>query len=713
MATQINSIQWSKTLPLDRTKSPLVFERLLSQKSYTNFIKEDVTRSSLIYSAKLRENLEQSRKAFLNLFNETDENVTTKTTNNTKTTSQDDTNKENIYQEQRKLPTKKISFKIKKTSSIYKRTPKLTANNVAQLTNKFNNLLNEHKSVLEKPSIAKLVRQVNNYSEKENINKVIRKPSVKIKPDDKGTYVIKKLSVKRKVSVQRMSKKEYQSDKTCVRAKISYLESPQNVNKTDQFHFNKEIFVPKSMPSGTVRAAIEIFEKRNSYESPKTIINEPKMIIREKPEVPVKNFSQQQRMLLMKNAERNAKILEKRKDNFCNNQEMEKTETDLVQIINIPLSPPRKCESNYETVRKISPPTYQIPLRNAPLIIPSVDDHEPNTTEVLNDYKPNNSFLWRKSSLHREALNSSSTSLENEPNGRESISLLDQVNNNTPLDQTDDSDCNIIKMKDEEVADEEDWEALYDRVDATIGQIAEECIKPEIKETPPSSVKEPVNVLPLPPKKVHKRKLSLPKDVDDKASTVSSNDNNYEICDYEEVGRKSDDGYEYCTTNPSEMIKENVYETLPAIRKPPISVRPLPPRPQSRDSYCTIKNDDDNSATYETIYISGTNGNNKIQDDSNYETINVYNKSWSTASNRDSIVSSEQQSNSLYGRSIRSWAVEDVCNTYSGKATSDLSDRSDEWIDISDNEDNKGNSIRFVNVNIFCFSIHNYRLKNN
>lgn len=821
MATQINPIQWPKSLSLNRAKSPPVFEQflqhtnrddphlLLSKNPFGPFIAED-TRSSIIYSAKLRQNLEESRKAFLNLFNEPEETVLkTKPEHEVNTHEKDCTNKTGP-EEQRKPPTKKISFKIKKTASIYKRIPnsaKFTASNVAQLTNKFNNML-----IGESTSVAKLV---SGYVEKEitSSTKVIRKPSVKIKPgkiDDKGTYIIKKISVKRKSSVRKPPSSWRKSEdggnnRACVRAKISYLEAPQNVKRSEQM---SAIYVPKSPPAGNVRAAIQIFETIADSDA----LKEAKP---SKPAVPAKNFNHTQRLLLMRNAQLNAR------------RRNEKTETDEVQIINIPLSPPRRCESNYESVKRIvskaqienalylgstteihdvfrggnacrninavksedasienyasvcenvsvsdkvtgsntvsgsdnvrrksdgltksnnlsrnidapksdnvpknsnssesnvvskttnrstSDDAYKtldaytstnssrnqnvlktnvetktdtlfngdpasknlmVPTRTAPIPVPIgalksfnilTSDHAIKSLMVptrsapapllvsvntnvdvdkssnvnASEYKPNSSFLWRKTSLQNLMPNSSSlTSLEEQETSANKQYLDKQTTDN-------------------------DWDELYDRVDATIGQTG-----PETDEESP--------------KPINKRKLSLPKD-----NSLSSNDHSYESCEYE------DDGYEYCISTLETDVSENLYETLPPITaekpetKPAISVRPLPPRPPSRESYCTVKQDEDNS-TYETIYV-GPVHRHQLEDENNYETI--YAKNWSVASNRDSIVSSEQQSNSLYGRSIRSWS-EEVFSAY--KATSDLSssEKSDEWIDISDNEENKKSS---------------------
>jgi hypothetical protein len=112
---------------------------------------------------------------------------------------------------------------------------------------------------------------------------------------------------------------------------------------------------------------------------------------------------------------------------------------------------------------------------------------------------------------------------------------------------------------------------------------------------------------PSPPKKTFKKsppeekiyeELNVSRDED----TVS---HSYEYCE-------GDDGYEVCTSR-----KENIYETLP----PPLLPRrqqlePLPPRPPSRSSYCTIQNGENVSNCYESIYNAESKSN-----ESTYESI--------------------------------------------------------------------------------------------
>lgn len=168
---------------------------------------------------------------------------------------------------------------------------------------------------------------------------------------------------------------------------------------------------------------------------------------------------------------------------------------------------------------------------------------------------------------------------------------------------------------------ENDWRSTYDIVETA----------PEIP--------------PRPTTLIAKRKMPLPQDDDEDKI-------------YEELHLKSetDDGYEYCS-------KDNIYESVP----------PLPPRPPSRSSTSTLQ---DISNCYESIYSTRTT-------EGAYESIyQLKVENWSTGSNRDSLLSSDQQSNSLYGKAFVVWS-EDAYKTVSLSS----SERSDDWIDLSEGED--------------------------
>ncbi|EFA09747.2 uncharacterized protein Exn [Tribolium castaneum] len=518
MAT-LNPVQWEKPLSLDR-QSPSLHVLEVPLPSLQN--------PSFLHSQKLRENLIESRKAFLRNLNE-DEKLEP---NN----------------EPRKTPTKKISFKIKKTASIYRHNQKMStisASKVAELTMKFN-MINEKNSLLEQPKFRKLVKRVNSQRSldsdkvtKHSVKNVVtRKPSVKTKPYEDKEIVI----VRRKPTIKRKPSR-------------ANLEKPVLV--TEQ---NRPTTLPLDEPqppsTGTVRAAIEIFERRNSSPVPK-----PKV-----PEKPTK-------------------------------LKPDKTDEDLVQIVNIPaVLPQRRCDSMYETLN----------VTKTPLLKPTKSE------ETIVRPKPNTSFLW-------------SINQDKSPSAKD------------------------------------DWKDLYDFVDPS------PQVPPRAAPAKPPTPPKKTFMKPPPEEKIYEE-LNVSRDED----TIS---HSYEYCE-------GDDGYEICA-------KENIYETLP----PPLLPRrqqqePLPPRPPSRSSYCTIQNPENVSNCYESIYNPESKSN-----ESTYESIYGC-QIREGGSNRDSLVSSDQQSNSLYGRaSLVGWG-EDGTNPYSGKATSDLStsDRSDDWVDMTDNEDNDNNN---------------------
>lgn len=199
---------------------------------------------------------------------------------------------------------------------------------------------------------------------------------------------------------------------------------------------------------------------------------------------------------------------------------------------------------------------------------------------------------------------------------------------------------------------EEDWKSTYDAVDVPA---------PAVPPRPPAFREVIV-----------KKKLPLPQEDDDDEKiyeelhirTSQTTDDGYEYC------KQTDDGYEYCSKT------DNIYESVPPPQLPPRKAGPLPPRPSSRSSTSTLQ---DVSNCYESIA-------EKTETEGAYESIyHLKSDNWSTGSNRDSLLSSDQQSNSLYGKAFAVWGEE--TNVY--KAGSDLSwsERSDEWIDLSEGEE--------------------------
>lgn len=732
----------------------------------------DSAADSLVYSQRLRQNLLESRRAFLNFCkqNEIEEREEAKidTTGVWKT---------EISMEQRRFPQKKVSFKVKKTPSIYKKQPagsnqksgNLNATSVAELTYMFNKFFAEKNAEFKEPEIVKLVSRVNSQKSEEKSTKVCKKPSVKMKPsfrvEDK--YVYLKRTVKRKVSVKKQNSVTSQCD--VGDSKIGYLEAPQ-VPKTceDDRSCTSDKSRDKLTGTSSVRAAIEIFEKKNreclksasgSNVLPKTKLAEKKfdndlkeilaknqlkrfkvlercgeigikercpmpMVDEEKAgrvnadeEVSKKELlntsitPEKQKLDNKKcGAESQQTLPEEQKRVETTTSDCVRTEEEIVEILNIPLLPPRRCDSLHETQMKLSLPPKPLKSSKSEETISQIDQTKTRTRDI----KPNSSFLWRRNSQDRTAMASS---------------------------------CGDLQLQSAEKAD---WEDLY------------ETVEPPIVPEPPSIPPRPNNlnltVPPALPPKTYKKKLPLPEETDDRGRTPqvpprSPTETSPSLLDRSPVNNSSIEKWpieklsienwpteidtstvEKSTTTRRSLVEakspmidaitseiqslldsskkpfhnyedlenkeENIYETLslskrstPSPPPPPVLPRrreePLPPKLPSRNPCPGIKCEENESNCYESIYDGGSK--RKSHEENNYESIyadDVSSRSWDIPSNRDSIVSSEQQSNSLYGRSITSWA-EDVFNTY--RATSDLSssDKSDDWVDLSDNEEEK------------------------
>uniref|UniRef100_A0A1Y1JXM7 DH domain-containing protein n=1 Tax=Photinus pyralis TaxID=7054 RepID=A0A1Y1JXM7_PHOPY len=614
MSAQVNMINWSKTLSLDRRISSPVYHGFIdidqpSQRfphytaPYMRSAKitayqtsnncDSVASKSSLNSSYLRRNVEESRKVFLNLCETKDEE-----------SQPPDPNKENM--EQKKSPTRKISFKCSKKPSFRRTAPNsgklaaLNPNTVAELTSKFNEMLSDRVPILEQPKFARLVRRVNSLkatppAQVDITNKkVARKPSVKIKP-----------------------------------ANLDDSKRPQHFSSQTNLELrqNDEKSAVKTETTGTVRATIQIFERRSSES--RTPENEVKTIVKElekvpKPKVPEKSPNIKTKDLVIKNGVKKLKALDIRDDTSVNQfpvdssnvpkqieggDQEKKTDEEEVQILNIPLVMPRRCDSKYETLnlRKIHP------------------------TDSNTLVKPNTSFLWRQKSLEAQT----------------------------------------------------DWKSLYDAVGS-----ASQDLKPEPPAIPPRPTSLNLAKRPLAPKAINKKKMPLPTEHDDTMYELVTGGHNYEyLSRYDANEQNADDGYECfdpIEESPKKPESEQIYETLPCRRK---QEQPLPPRPPSS----ILQKGEAFSNCYESIYQLSSKNTNEETFSNNYESIygcNIQIDNWELGSNRDSMVSSDQQSNSLYSRSLSGWPNDG--SIYNGKAASDLSgsDKSDEWIDISDNEEN-------------------------
>lgn len=482
---------------------------------------------------------------------------------------------------------KKISFKIKKTPSIYR---KISDNKVAELTQKFNTI--QEKNCHHVDKVRKCVKRMNSVKsvdgEKKSAKNVTRKPSVKTKPVLNHEEILK------------IKRKNRDNNKECIRAKMGYLEIPK---KPDEV-----VIRPTSLPlftGGSVKAAIQIFEQKTSP------INN----------VPIKPLVPEKRFLI---------------------------KSDLVQKPVLPpkVSPvkPNPPRPSTDTKPHIKPNTKTVkseqeePQNDAELgVFNSNEEIKPST-----ESKPNiiPEVISYSEQLDHEFKPSTESSINNENLKSNNIQKKPDFTNKTKLNADIKPNTSFLwSINKDKTPSPLDCEGLYDLIEPNH----------EEPKTNQEKIYEELNIM------------------------------KQETYDYEEIKSNSvdqdNDGYEYCSSP-----KENIYEILPPLL--PRRQEPLPPRPPSRSS--THLGGENTSNCYESIYNPGGSNHGP------YESIyGCQIGSW--GSNRDSLVS-DQQSNSLYGRAslVMGWTD----GVYNGKAGSDLSwsDRSDDWVDVTDNEENGNNN---------------------
>lgn len=226
-------------------------------------------------------------------------------------------------------------------------------------------------------------------------------------------------------------------------------------------------------------------------------------------------------------------------------------------------------------------------------------------------------------------------------------------------------------------------ENLYDLVSPRRTPVAEKKILPPV---PPKPKKDNRNVS---KKKTEDLAIQQQELVDQEKAYEELSINISEAThSYEDIEQKSDDGYE--AIRPLNAQEQNIYETLESIhgRPPPLPKRQeelFPPKLPTKNTYYKVHNHDETNS-YEIIDtgdIFQTNVASEVSSENSYDTL-MQLKWNNSGSNRGSLISCDQQSNSLYGRSIPSWTED--CLNY--KADSDsFSDRSDDWSDFDDNEE--------------------------
>uniref|UniRef100_A0AAR5QEM6 DH domain-containing protein n=2 Tax=Dendroctonus ponderosae TaxID=77166 RepID=A0AAR5QEM6_DENPD len=673
METKISAVAWQQPLALN--PGPIIFDIPYQKVALYPVLRNYRSNHSFLHSPKLRDSILESKKAFLSqsLSDEKPEDE-----------QMEEKPLLGAVQEIRRPPCKKISFKIKKQSSLYRRStgaPKVTnipLNKVAELTKKFNEMV-DNNSLWDEHSLKSLVKRVDSATSDSvrpalvhrDSEKVSRKPSVKTKP------VLEPKKIVLKKTTKKSSIKRQNSDKLKIRAKFQEKaeangKPAEAANRPTTLNLNLNI--PKAIietsPNGTsVKAAIEIFEKRSSILLPKSELAvaapKPKPLIPEKPQ-------------LAKKMPTKPSVLTTAKDIPENKTEQFESEfeEDKVEIINIPaVLPQRRCDSMYETLNMKKVQTPALKCR-------SVDDL--NTEVQSASVIPNSSFLWRdkspsvsssRSSINaqfQERLNNAECNATALPSAKPvKPHALKSVKRKMPLPQ----ESPGASRKTRDVPDYEEISTSF----------TEETLLNEETFKGYDEITKPLNEVEI----LDASTEETPYEVIEETAKAKEDDKHYEEIRkgekiYEELSSmtsKLDDGYEPIGNQRCSLARpENIYETLPHSTLPRRQ-EPLPPRPPSS----TI-NEEIEYNCYESIYT---------KKDGYYESIYGSQLTTDSGSNRDSVVSSDHQTNSLYGQPLPRWEYNNE-NTYY-KPPSDVSDRvserSDEWEDVTDNEERESGFI--------------------
>ncbi|KAF7272278.1 hypothetical protein GWI33_014937 [Rhynchophorus ferrugineus] len=692
--TEMTTVNWQNAIAFDT--STVILELPYAEVALYPVLTDIQSNKSFLHSAGLNKSTLQLKRAFLeqSINDQQPEDV------------QMDEKSLMVIQSEHKRPApKKISFKIKKQSSLHKRNfsvPRITnipTNKVAELTKKFNEMV--ENQTMSREQVKMLVKRVDSVcGDPEKVkrtltvgmhrdsSKVARKPSVKTKPTLEG----KNLVIIRTKPGRKSSMKKEHNDKLIVRVKTTNTEPEETIPRPTTLNINKSLNIPNAIietsPNGTsVREAIEIFERKSSPPvKPKpTEIPVQKAPTKVKPEIPEKSPI----LISLKDVSKSASVQNKEipTDNTTasfenDSKETEEFDEDKVQIINIPaVLPQRRCDSMYETMhlRKISPdPKFK-----------SAENIYKDDSRSSLSIQPNYSFLWRDKSasvpianskvstpedmkklppdippkpnvepikpplppkiIHKNALPSKISKPNHEPNCDRKLPDYEEigapVSSELPIgsDETFQNYDEITKPVDEV----EKSEKIYEEITRPDSAVAFEHYEEIVKEEKIYEELKPV--------------ISKPDD------------------GYEPIGSKLTD------TVYEDARDENFYETLPV---PPMPLRrqkqePLPPRPPS-----STRQEESLYNCYESIYTES-------KKDGYYESING-SQLTDTESNRDSVLSSDHKSNSLYGKAIPMWD----CNSDGAyyKTASDISsdrvsNRSDEWEDMTDNDEEENKFI--------------------
>lgn len=562
METKISTVAWQQSLALK--PSPLIFD-IPYQTVDIYPVLQDFHHSP-------KDSIFKSKTAFLKLENGKPEDEQTEVNKSFTLVT---------HECKRATPCKKISFKIKKQSSLYRRnvsskSASIPHNKVAELTKKFNEMV-DSRSIWEEEKVKLFLKRGDSDADKgkrisivhKDSIKVSRKPSVKTKPSSDSTNL---------VIIKTTRKNSFKKPNS---ANINSTE-PEMANKPER-PTTLNLNIPASMieqtsPNGTsVKAAIEIFEKRSSVSLPvKT-----KPLLPDKP-AGLRNLSATLPRRVRSRPLEPSLITTEIKEDTKSTEEINKTEEfaeDKVEVINIPaVLPQRRCDSMYETLNMKKVNTQSLK---------SVSVDNLNTDVKPSSVLPNNSFLWRdKSPSTTSSRSSINTQFQEKLTPEEKplppipsktaeifrpLNTLKTIRSKMPLPKS--------PVPDETV----DYEEIGFTIN-TETPISEEKFKGY------DEITKAVNDFEI---------------VDDPLEEqVNEDDKHYEVINreekiYEELSSmttKIDDGYEPI----GNQHREDIYETLPVA---PVTIRrqvqkPLPPTP----SETPTKSEEGDYNCYESIY---------------------------------------------------------------------------------------------------------------
>ncbi|KAK9881637.1 hypothetical protein WA026_017159 [Henosepilachna vigintioctopunctata] len=607
----------------------------------------------------------------------------------------------------RRSVSRKISSKVRKTSSTYRKSrtsniqkTTINASSVAALASKFNEIIEKQNVPKAEVRLQKLVRRLSSFNNNsfkempqtnpsdtnENKEKKLRKPSIKKKPnlDEKYSKV--------------QSAKKISNNSTII------LENDKELRTTNHSNYNKNVEIPECIPEnpaqkkpssiGFVKAAIENFEKKTF----KPIIS--KRSLSEVHQVPSTNILESE-----SNRRRSCKPdlqIPKKTEVLSDIRKLNEYGAELREAKVSSISEP-----NLILTGNLKTPKQEAVLFNSTSTIGNLS----SSTSKIHDIP---ALFSKKIAENKESLSKSEyfesriseklTKSENPSDDNEGIDSRKTVEAfNLHVGESCYSVTDIIKPTSLET------EGIENDDQKKNSGNSQKNIKPNssflwnkssynlhqfntVGVPYVSTIIRPTNNA----KSIDRTALSktLPKDFKDgileeneKIYEELDTGDDYELFDlnddYEEVEVVKDEterDYEYMHNT-----EENIYETLP-LKKQNI---PLPRRPSS-------KNSDSVSNGYESIYNSGPA---KEQTDGNYESIYFQElsdkKDNLEKDTTESVISSDQKTNSLYGTaSLISWNEGTI---YNGSANSEVSfsDKS-EWIDVSDDDEDGESKIVIV-----------------